>query len=264
MKKMIKQLIPPIIANLFKKTPSKKFTYEGIFQSFSEVKNSENYNVDILQNHLFDLTNTNLEAYKLSNPLPNINFRSPVSNLFSLLISSYSSTNSKTRILDYGGAMGLSFIEASNTFDTSKLDYIILDYPEITNKAHSLTKEFTNLKYINSLDEINETDIVHFGSSIQYLEDYRKSFEEITLLNPKIIFIANTVFSTRNTFATSQNNLYGLKIPMWIFNISEIEALFDELNFELIHKSSNIEPGRLVVSEEFPNLRPLNLLFKRK
>ena len=84
-KKIIKQLIPPIIANLFRKTPSKNLTYEGIFQSFSEVKNSKKYNVDILQDHLFDLTNTNLEAYKLSNPLPNINFRSPVSNLFSLL-----------------------------------------------------------------------------------------------------------------------------------------------------------------------------------
>ena len=265
MKKFIKQLIPPIVTNLFSKKKLNNFTYEGIFKHFSEVKYSKKYDEKILGDHIFNLTNYNLEDYKLSNSFPSTNFRSSVSNLYSLFLSSYeSSQKDQTRVLDYGGAMGLSFIEASSNFDTSKLDYKILDFSEITEKGASLTKDFSNVKYINSLRQISETDVVHFGSSMQYLDDYTKVIEKINLLNPKIIFITNTFFSTQSTFVTSQNNLYGLKIPCWIFELSEIENILDRLDFYLIHKSSNIDSGNLVTPDYFPELRSLNLLFKRR
>ena len=68
---------------------------------------------------------------------------------------------------------------------------------------------------------VEKVDIVHLGSSLQYIEDWRALIGELARYRPHYFLLTDLLAGDIPTYATAQN-YYGSKIPCWFFNIQEI------------------------------------------
>ena len=271
LKRELKEKLPRLYAiyNIIKNKPgNKKNIWQGVYKCFSDISDSTEYNVsdtvdEIYEAHLAFYNEIADNAFNISSEETSIH------NLLPLLISTIEKDT--INVVDYGGAMGVSFSNVLNKIDAKNLYWQIIDLPETINKIkeENFYRE-KNIVFKNSLKEVdNKTaiDIFHLGSSLQYVENYRPLIEEIGRLKPKYIFVSHTTLSLdAETFVTQQVNMANRKIRNWMFNFEELNNDFlCEGTFELIFKSTahhypwlhfdNFDP-------RYRNFRYASLLYK--
>lgn len=110
-------------------------------------------------------------------------------------------------------------------------------------------------------------DVVYFGSSLQYFEDYRESILLALKGSLQVVLIADTPVGDLETFVTCQINMEYRKIPRWVFSLSEIKEIFKDEEYELIEIASvdwhsNIH-NFLNFPEEYHHISHKNMVFSR-
>ena len=144
------------------------------------------------------------------------------------------------RILDFGGGLGFSYYQVRNALPNPEgLEFHIVDLKETCAEGRKLFSNEKNIYFHTSLDDLDmeSIDIVHIGSSLQYVEDWQAQLAALNRLNPEYVLMANIPAGDIDTFATAQN-YYGSKIPCWFFSVSDlVEALRND-RYDLVFKSS--------------------------
>jgi len=101
-------------------------------------------------------------------------------------------------ILDIGGGVNSIFSHLSTTQKKINSCYV-LEREEVSSKFNKIVPEKYkgNLKYISSINDIpyNNLDIVYFGSSIQYIKEYKELILNLVKLRPQIIIFSESIFS---------------------------------------------------------------------
>lgn len=176
-------------------------------------------------------------------------------------------------ILDFGGGMGIQYLETISKVPNSKnkIDYYVIDGKASIDNCPIELHQFTKLNFFSSLDNVNlEMDIIHIGSTLQYIEDWQNLL--ITLnqkYKPKYFVLSDLLAGTIPTFVSHQI-FYDKKIPHIFFNIKEFENfMLYELKFNMLFKAKLIR-NILGQEEILPNFalpsthridRSLNLVF---
>jgi len=97
--------------------------------------------------------------------------------------------------------------------------------------------EFHNLFFHHDLPcDIEEFDVVHAGSSLHYVADWRVMLGQFASYEPRLIVLSGLTAGDIETFVTYQN-YYGSKIPVWFWNVREITDAAMDLGYTLIYKS---------------------------
>ena len=119
------------------------------------------------------------------------------------------------------------------------------------------------IKIISNIKSIkkNKYDLINFGSSIQYIDNFFKLFDSFDLKKVKNILITHTPLSLEHTSIKKQWNYKDLYHN--VYSLSDIEKFFKKKKFKLVFKSRF--PYRpLQTVKEKQKVFNANLLFSKQ
>jgi hypothetical protein len=154
-------------------------------------------------------------------------------DLFSLII--LSSNYNKAKILDYGSNVA-SLSNLKNKIDTKKHKFFIYDPFKLEEKIKVNLRNINYQIYNNINLLTKKVDLVHFGSSLQYLADYNKVFDEIKFKKKSKILITATPFTLGKEYSSVQKNHKNLRQK--VNNYEKLVINFKKRKFNLVFKSS--------------------------
>jgi len=153
-------------------------------------------------------------------------------DLFSLTLLSVK----KIKVLDFGSNIA-ALSNLKNKIDLKNTIFYIYD-PFAYDKKLTLNiiKDIKVYVY-NDLSLLKKIkfDVVHFGSSLQYLINYKKSIEMISFAKQCKILITATPISFKKKYASKQKN--HLNLIQYIHSFATLNIFFKKINFKLIFKS---------------------------
>lgn len=241
--------------------------WEGVYNSFEEAGGDlDAFETDLWiekqkSKILHDYTNYENGNLALSKdyPLP-------------LVVSMLLSQRAETSVLDFGGGMGTQYLQilAQVPQAKEKLKYFIIDgKATIENIPFQLIKH-ENLIFSTSLETtIERVDIVHLGSTLHYIENWKELLRFLTQkYQPKYFVFSDLLAGDIPTFVSHQI-FYEMKIPVWMINVAEFIELMKVLNFHNTY--SSFFQANILGKEDFPNFslpknnriqKSLNMIFQ--
>jgi len=157
--------------------------------------------------------------------------------LLPLLIS----VSRATRILDFGGATGFSYIAAKYGAMRDIDRYVIVDHPNVCAQGRELFKDDVRVEFLEHIPQ-EQFDLVLIGGALQYVSDYKGLLKTLTDLKPRWILITKLPAGGNVTFVSAQVNLPGKRLASWLFNARELVSDMGSLNYKLIFRSANDGP----------------------
>ncbi len=179
----------------------------------------------------------------------------------------------KLSVLDFGGGMGLQYLELISSIPNAenKIIYHVVDgKASIKNRPESLNK-FKNLHFHEDLDSLKSiVDILHIGSTLQYIDDWRGLLKVLVdKFNPKYAVFSDFMAGDVPSFVTHQV-FYEKRIPHRFINLQEFLSFVEQqLHMSLLFKTKFV---RSILNQEavFPNFglpkthqidRPYHMVF---
>ena len=211
----------------------KKFTFLNIYKTYKEAltasKNNTTYVTKEFQKRFKLPTLDDIIVTDEFNILP----------LFCAL-SIDKSNNNDLRFLDVGGGHNPFFLYVLKSLG-KKYKFQVLEEKNFDIEIPPQYKEY--LKYVNRLEDVKFENLcaVIFGSSIQYIEDYKIVLNKIFENKIKYIFITKTFFTNKSeNIITLQNNMENVKFPNIFFSFTELNNLFIDNNYKLIFQTKRM------------------------
>jgi putative methyltransferase (TIGR04325 family) len=247
--------------------------WEGVYHSFSEVPvvgdgfDGEKW----IDSSLKKITALRSEAEKNAPLPPTSNYREA---LLPLLAALAYHEQSSVKILDFGGGIGFTYYQTVCGLPyAEQLEYHIVERESACKAGMQFFgAAYNNLFFHSELPQAEDGlfDIVHSGSALQYIENWKQLISQLCVLSRKYLLLVDVPAGNIPTFITAQN-YHGSKIPARFFNIQELLFAVDTFGYELIYNSV-YEPIILGVEQNLPMQnfeekyrlkRACNLLFKR-
>lgn len=269
--RVCKQCTPPFVWEFLRRLivgeQSKPVTYMGMYATFSDV--SDNF-PDTTNYHSEQSERVEIQEakHKLENfehgEVPEIG--ATLSRLNFLPTALSLSPRQTLAILDVGGGLGTTFIDLQFSLPTKDVVVTVVELPSVVEAAREILKQYSKVTFVSAFPQDRERyDVIYFGSSLQYFEDYISILQESMVLDPEYIVVADTTMGPAPTFVCAQVNMKGRAIPRLVFNRDELISTFAQRKFHLVHQSVNYSP-----SHTFDNYPPparltthWNLIFRR-
>lgn len=153
-------------------------------------------------------------------------------------LSSIVLSRGKIRILDFGGGLGITYATLLKTLDFKEgvFEYHIVENERICSEGRKIFKTDKRIYFHNKLPKISSVDIVHIGSALQYIKDWKELLRDLSAYKPRYFLFDDLHAGDITTFATLQN-YYESKIPCWFFNLNELISEMRKHKFDLAYKS---------------------------
>jgi len=214
--------------------------WEGVYQSFKEVPTkgegfqSETWKANALE-RISELIN---RASSPATVPPVVVYKASLLPFLSALVYA---KNGAVRILDFGGGVGFTYVPVIAAMpDASRVEYNVVDTPNICEIGEQVFSEDCRIHFSASLpEELEKVDIVHLGSSLQYIEGWRALLERLARYRPDYFLFTDLIAGDIPTYITAQN-YYSSKIPYWFFNIHEVIEALASIHYRLLFKSTYV------------------------
>jgi putative methyltransferase (TIGR04325 family) len=223
--------------------------WEGIYSNFSEVpfKGGGFRSNKWVENSLrkIELIRAGAECEGFTPKVPG--FRESLLPVLAAIV--YSETG-KLYILDYGGGLGFTFYHVCRALPNSyHFEYHIIEIKEICVEGSQYFKDNPHIFFHRTINEISLLpDIIHMGSSLQYIEYWHSCLKQLCKLNSRYFLFTDLMAGNIPTYASCQK-YYDSGIPVWFFNVSEIIELMEEEGYSLIFKSAYISEYKGIEQE---------------
>lgn len=176
------------------------------------------------------------------------------------------------RVLDFGGCVGFSFPSlVSSLASPNDIEVHVVDNESVCDEGRAVFDGDPRIQFHRRIPEGLAFQLVHCGSSIQYVSAWVEKLKELVASGPEYLVIDDLPAGDIETFATLQN-YYGKKIPHWFFNVREfVERVERETPYRLCYKARYVgtffgEVGTIPM-DNFPRDRRIdnayNLVFVR-
>lgn len=200
--------------------------YDGVYKSFEDAKA---LGPGFLSDVWIDSSKTRL--LNLLNGKDDLLVRQ---NLLPFLIPTILKT--KVRILDFGGGIGVTYAAVSKLVKNISFEYHIVDNERICQEGRKIFKSDKRVIFHNKIPRIGMVDIVHIGSSLQYVDDWRALLGDLYTYEPKYFLFDDLHAGNIPAYVTLQN-YYESKIPCWFFSLKEVIDTMKSLKYKLIFES---------------------------
>lgn len=263
----LKRVISPLVPDQLKKR-KQSGPFDGVFSHFSDVVSKTDYNTQESLAELQQHMASNLAVYEQHSLLPSSDNRSQITNLLPLLIAAL--PQQKVTVLDYGGGLGETFLNCLELAPKAELNYHVFDLVESMEQGKSVFKKLElvrncNIEFCETLEHVNNIDILYFGSVLQYIENYSEKVSSLLDKQPNYCFMTDHFFGSHPTYVTSQVNMPDRRMPYLIIQLEEIISLFASKGYDLIYNSTNYQPFHNFDNfpEKYRVQSSCNLLFKK-
>ncbi|MBT3237421.1 MAG: methyltransferase, TIGR04325 family [Rhodospirillaceae bacterium] len=180
-------------------------------------------------------------------------------------------SHDKVRVLDFGGGPGNTIPGTLGGLEESeRVEVNIVEMSDVCDIGRDLYQGWDNVHFSSKLpDRDQEVELIHLGSSLQYIDDWAALIKDLRDYNPKYLLLSDVPAGNIPTFVTLQY-FYGAQIKRWFWNLDELTAEIGAQGFELVLKTNYISKylgkSQLIPMDNFPKdhqLRhPCHLLFK--
>lgn len=165
-------------------------------------------------------------------------------------------------ILDFGGGMGTGYLALmADMAEVNKVDFHVVEMASVCQAGRELFAGGPAPHFHETLPEQPATmDIVHCGSVLQYINDWRGLLSRLAQFRPSHMVLSDLMAGDIDTFATVQN-YYGDTIPHWFWNVNDVIDTVHALGYRLLFKAPYVgvflgEQGPLPM-DNFPPERRL-------
>ena len=252
---------------LAKKDPNEGITYSGIYLNFREVQkrfisldqysSPEQFCVTAEQAKKL-LSGSEAESFV------NIGWASQRLNFLPNFLSALDLESLK--ILDIGGGFGETYLHVKRSTKCN-IRYDIIEIEKTVEAGTSIFRNNHDLNFFTLDSYSNDKyDLVYFGSSLQYFENWREIIKIGLVSDPKFVLISDTTVGEVPTFVCAQVNDSRTIIPRWVFNIEDLDILFSTFGYSRVLRTSNYYPFHNFYNYEgeYRNIEHSNLVFERK
>lgn len=168
------------------------------------------------------------------------------------------------KVLDYGSNI-MPWSNIQNKIDLSNLSVLIFD--PFTDSDYSSSIDFGfPICVENDSNIIHSTnfDIVLFGSSSQYIENFYEKLINNEIQLPKKVFFLDTPFSLSKDLNLNQEDQSKREYKVFIRSYSRLISIMEEKGYKLKFKSSlPWETQEFLNRSLFSKVKILNLLFEK-
>lgn len=143
------------------------------------------------------------------------------------------------RVVDFGGGLGSAYLPCRAALAHEiRLDFHIVEMPEMVEAGKELFADNDEVTFHSELPEVAaRVDIVHLGSSLHYVEDWQGLLGRLAAFDPDHFLFTDLAAGDNPTFATAQV-YYDSRIPVWMFNLSEIVDRMAGLGWRPLFKAT--------------------------
>ena len=205
--------------------------WEGVYKNFSEAPQHQ---ADIFNSTTYvDRILPKVEKALVKLHTENIIDTPLVHDYVLPITAAFAAINKKTlRILDFGGGAGISFIEVIGTLKPClALQYDIVETPAVCDAVAPLFKHEKRITFLKSLPKPSyRYDLIHIGSALQYIEDWRSLLAQLTVYRSRYILMSDLNAGDIPSYVTIQN-YYGARIPVHFWNVKEIGDVMHSLGY---------------------------------
>lgn len=211
--------------------------WEGIYDKFEDAPScGDGFYGEVWRENSLEKITTLLNSARTLTSVPAV----VVSNtsLLPFLVSVVCDKNGRAVILDFGGGLGFSYVLVSSSLvDKDAVDYHIVDNENTCKMGEQVFAGDSRVHFHSSLpDKVAKFDIVHLGSSLQYVKEWRALLGKLASYGADYFLFTDLLAGDIPTYASTQN-YYGSKIPCWFFNVDEVIATMAAVGFKLLFKS---------------------------
>lgn len=246
--------------------------WQGVYKHMDEVSVTEDvFDGDLWIKDQIKIVEAAQEKLKNSGTVPDVfGYGKSLLPFLATVVASESKT---VKILDFGGGAGLTYVEllSAGNYSNHKLEYTVVEKEGTCEVGRKVFAGDNRINFIDEIPEDVEVDIIHLGSTLQYIRNWDEYLRKLCRCGAKHILFTSFLAGDVETFATAQN-YYGSKIACWIFSIDDVIKVLESEGYELSFKTAFI--GRYLGKEqELPqqNLpeknrlrRSCNLMFSKK
>jgi putative methyltransferase (TIGR04325 family) len=160
--------------------------------------------------------------------------------------------------------MGVGYVHLKQSLvQNQSVEYYVLERPAICEEGSRLFRNDPRICFLSSLPKsIDNLDVIHLNSVLQYIDDYKALLTELAELHPKYFLFVRLSAGDVPTYVSAQLNVRGSVIPYRFISINEILEVMSFLGFSLLSKSASEEKFN---QENFPERYRMqwacNLLF---
>lgn len=242
--------------------------WEGTYESFFDVPVCGNgFESDKWINDTYNKTVESYDDIK-NNKRYDVKFN--ISPLY--ITSSIISSDETLKILDFGGGMGISFIELISVLpDNKNISFTVIEGKGVCEKASIIYENDNRIRFCTQLPTNELYDVIHISSSLQYVENWKGLLKELSKYDAKyFIFNDLPAGDIEKTYATIQN-YYDSKIPYWFFQLDDVIEEMNingyKLSFQANYKHNILGKFEYFPQDNFENKLQIgyskNLIFRR-
>jgi putative methyltransferase (TIGR04325 family) len=215
--------------------------WDGIYKDFIEANNNgKNIAVEVWDNQLWMDKQISLQKQAIEK----INKKNSISELalsydycLPFILSTMNGKFIEQHILDFGGGLASTYMPVKSMLPLEyKFKFTIVENEATCQKGSELFKNDKKIDFINYLPMNQSFDVIHLGSSMHYVEDWKKLINDFYKIKPKYLIFADLPAGDIETFVTNQN-FYQTKIPVRFWNLQEFIEEVEGIGFKLIIKS---------------------------
>jgi len=180
-------------------------------------------------------------------------------------------TNKEIVVLDVGGNLGQTALLLTSQLGNPRIKWVVVEREDFLNACSEITVLPAGIEFISEIDSIKAgSNVVHFGSSLQYFEDWLGATE--SAVGPESGWVVLSDIPGNYSIPTfaSHQKYYENYLNCWFFNVGEIIEQMSSLGFDLLFQRPHITE---VTKKYFPENSfppghrieyPIDLLFRRK
>lgn len=155
-----------------------------------------------------------------------------------VLVSVLADTNSKIKVLDFGGGMGEQYLKtlAKIPDRTSDIFFDVVESKKTIQELPAQMKSFKNLRFFEETPGNQIYDVIHFGSVMQYIEHWQDLLRSLCRCQTRYIVFSDFLGGEIPTFVTTQK-YNDEKIPVRWYSFKEFSSFLGEIGFRLTYKA---------------------------
>jgi putative methyltransferase (TIGR04325 family) len=257
------------MSNLEKSLRTEIFSvWEGVYQSFDEAGgDADVFDSEIWIHKQQNKVYKELQTQKsISNAVASKDY--PLAVLLAIELS-YKNVLS---VLDFGGGMGLQYLELYNKLPNfcSTVDYHVVDRKIIIENIPQELNKFSNLHFFSDLNKITtKVNIIHIGSTLQYTENWQSILQILKNKFEPEYFVFSDLFVGEIPSFVSHQVYYDKKIPVKFINLTEFIETMELLGYRFIYKTLYQVPilghdvlPNAALPQEYRLKHSMNMIFK--
>lgn len=236
-KTLLKQITPPALVTLWqRKSLYLGYYWKGLYSEFNEVPSS---GAGFASDQWITITKKATEemqaAARSCGTIPG--FVIGDRSLLPMLAAVIGTHHERVSILDFGGGMGIDFINVSASLPRHwDITYHLVESPRVCETGPPIYISDERINFYTSLPKDLQVDIVYIRSSLQYVEDYSGLLRKLAGYKPRYFLLVDQPAGDIPTYATTQRNVKGGVYPYWFFNVQEIIDIMAQQGYILVFK----------------------------